>query len=91
MLNRLLSLLREGGTRHIRNLAVELDTTPELVQAMLGDLARMGYLRRVGAECSDKCTTCSLSGMCVAGGSSCEESNEQEVTAWVFAGKQRAE
>ena len=34
MLNRLLELLREGGTRRIRSLADDLDTTPELVEAI---------------------------------------------------------
>jgi DNA-binding Lrp family transcriptional regulator len=90
MLNRLLELLREGGTLRIRNLADELDTTPELVEAMLEDLARMGYLRRVGAECSEQCKTCSLSEMCVAGGSSQEESDGQALNAWVLAERQRA-
>jgi DNA-binding Lrp family transcriptional regulator len=85
MLNRLLELLREGGTRRIRDLADELDTTPQLVEAMLEDLARMGYLRRVGTECLEECTTCPLSGMCVAGGSPQEESNGHGLTAWVLA------
>jgi DNA-binding Lrp family transcriptional regulator len=87
MLNRMLELLREGGTRRIRNLAVELDTTPELVEAMLEDLARMGYLRRVGAECSEECTPCPLAGTCVVGGHSYEESNGQGLAAWVFVEK----
>ena len=88
MLNRLLELLREGGTRRIRSLADELGTTPELVEAMLEDLARMGYLRRVGAKCSDKCTPCPLSEMCEAGGSSHEKRNGQGLTGWVLTEKQ---
>ena len=84
MLNRLLELLREGGTRRIRDLADELDTTSELVEVMLEDLTRMGYLRHVGAECSEKCATCPMSGMCVAGGSSHKDSDGQGLTTWVF-------
>jgi hypothetical protein len=84
MLNRMLELLREGGTRRIRNLAVELDTTPDLVEAMLEDLARMGYVRPVGTACSEECTTCPLSGMCVAGGHSDGESNGPGPATWVF-------
>jgi len=67
MLNWLLELLRAGGTRRVADLARELETTPALVEAMLEDLARMGYLKRVGGECADKCTACSLAGLCTAG------------------------
>lgn len=91
MLNRLLELLQEGGTRRIRYLADELDTTSELVQVMLEDLARMGYLRRVSAECSDRCTACPSSGTCVAEGFSCEESSGRASTAWALVEKQREE
>jgi DNA-binding Lrp family transcriptional regulator len=88
MLNRLLELLQQGGTRRIRHLADELNTTPELVEAMLEDLARMGYLKRVGAQCSDKCTICPLSEMCIAGGSSREGSRARSLNVWVLAGEQ---
>lgn len=64
MLNRLLELLREGGTRRVADLARELDTTPTLVEVMLEDLARMGYLKRVGGECSTHCAGCALAGLC---------------------------
>lgn len=84
MLNRLLELLREGGTRRITDLANELDTTPELVEAMLEDLARMGYLKRVSGQCSEKCAACPLAGMCSAGGASCEAGSGQ---VWAFAEK----
>jgi Mn-dependent DtxR family transcriptional regulator len=60
MLSRLLDLLREGGTRRVSGLARELGTTPELVAAMLADLVRMGYVKRVNAQCSEKCKTCPL-------------------------------
>jgi DNA-binding Lrp family transcriptional regulator len=89
VLNRLLDLLREGGTRRIRNLADELETTPELIGVMLEDLARRGYLRRVGAACSDKCRTCSVSGMCVAGGSLHEEPSGQGAIAWALVEEPR--
>jgi DNA-binding Lrp family transcriptional regulator len=90
MLDRLLELLREGGTRPIRSLADELGTTPELVRAMLEDLARMGYLRRLSAECEAGCSSCSLSGTCVAPVSSREESGRQGMTGWAFVDTRRA-
>lgn len=91
MLNRLLELLQQGGTSRIRNLADRLGTTPQLVEAMLDDLARMGYLTRISTGCSDKCTACPLSNMCVAGGSSGQDSRSQGLTAWVLTEREREE
>ncbi|MBN1979213.1 MAG: hypothetical protein JW918_17590 [Anaerolineae bacterium] len=68
MLNRLLDLLRSGGTHRVADLADELGTTLELVEMMLEDLCRMGYLKRLGGECRGKCASCSMSGLCAAGG-----------------------
>jgi DNA-binding IscR family transcriptional regulator len=67
MLNRLLELLRAGGTHRVADLARELETTPALVEAMLEDLDRMGYLKRVGGECGGGCAGCSLAGLCTTG------------------------
>ncbi|MDY6877611.1 MAG: FeoC-like transcriptional regulator [Chloroflexota bacterium] len=67
MLNRLLELLRAGGTHRVADLARELETTPALVEAMLEDLTRMGYLKHVGGECGTGCAGCSLAGLCAAG------------------------
>lgn len=68
MLNQLLELLQTGGTHQVADLARKLETTPVLVEMMLEDLARMGYLKRVSGECGGGCTSCSLAGMCAAGG-----------------------
>jgi len=67
MLSRLLELLRAGGTHRVADLARELDATPELVEVMLEDLCRMGYLKQVGEECGGGCAGCSLAGLCAAG------------------------
>jgi hypothetical protein len=67
MLNRLLELLQAGGTHRVADLARQLETTPELVEVMLEDLARMGYLKPVGGECGEGCAGCSLAGLCAAG------------------------
>jgi hypothetical protein len=67
MLNRLLELLRAGGTHRVADLARFLETTPELVEVMLEDLGRMGYLKRVSGECVEKCTSCPMAGLCAAG------------------------
>lgn len=67
MLNRLLELLRDGGTHRVTDLALTLDTTPELVEAMLEELDRLGYVKQVGGECAEKCSACPLAGLCAAG------------------------
>jgi hypothetical protein len=68
MLNRLLDLLRAGGTRRVADLARELDTTPKLVEMMLDDLCRMGHLKRIGGECSAACGECPMASVCAVGG-----------------------
>jgi predicted ArsR family transcriptional regulator len=67
MLTELLALLREGGAHRVADLARELDTTPELIEAMLEDLTRMGYLKQVSGECGGGCATCPLANLCTAG------------------------
>jgi len=69
MLDRLLELLRAGGTHRVLDLARELDTTPALVGVMLEDLGRMGYLQRVGGSCGGGCGGCSLAESCASDGS----------------------
>ena len=67
MLNRLLELLGAGGTHRVADLARELETTPALVEAMLEDLCRMGYLNKVEGECAGSCGGCPMAGLCAAG------------------------
>jgi DNA-binding IscR family transcriptional regulator len=67
VLNRLLELLQAGGTHRVTELARQLETTPELIEVMLDDLARMGYLKPVGGECGGACAGCSLAGLCATG------------------------
>jgi hypothetical protein len=52
----------------VADLTRELNTTPELVEIMLEDLCRMGYLKRVGGECGGKCAACPMASLCAAGG-----------------------
>jgi predicted ArsR family transcriptional regulator len=67
MLNKLLELLRSGGTHRVADLARALETTPQLVELMLEDLVHMGYLRQTGGQCGQSCAGCSLAGLCAAG------------------------
>lgn len=67
MMERLVDLLREGGARRVDELAREMETTPQLVELMLNDLARMGILRQADKACSRGCAGCSLAGKCTSG------------------------
>ena len=64
MLNRLLEILRSGGTYRVDDLAQALNTTPELVEMMLEDLGRKGVLKRVQTSCNGACAACPLAGSC---------------------------
>lgn len=86
MLNRLLDLLQEGSTRRIVDLADELGTTSQLVEAMLDDLERMGYVRRLVTDCSEACSACPMSGACAAGGS---QTGGNDGRMWVLTDKTR--
>jgi len=68
MLERLLSLVGQGGVHSYTDLARQLDVTVELVEQMLQDLARMGYLRPVAGSCESQCTGCSWADTCAVGG-----------------------
>ncbi len=68
MLERLLSLVGQGGVHSYTDLARQLDVTEELLEQMLQDLARMGYLRPVTDGCESQCANCSLAGACTIGG-----------------------
>jgi hypothetical protein len=63
MLEELLRLIKEGGSFDTGVLAKKLDTTPEMVQAMIDHLRRSGLLRNYDPGYIS-CEHCALSGMC---------------------------
>jgi hypothetical protein len=75
MLERLLDLLATGGVYTPGELAARLGVTDGLLDQMLADLSRMGYLRQVGdIACSSspnvpsgRCGGCSLAAACAVG------------------------
>ena len=67
MLERLLSLVGQGGVHSYTDLARQLDVSVELLEQMLQDLARMGYLKRVGTDCEEHCAGCPHSSACAVG------------------------
>ena len=68
MLERLLSLLGQGGVHSYADLARQLDVNEELLEQMLQDLARMGYLRPVADGCEAHCDGCPMAKTCAIGG-----------------------
>ncbi len=68
MLERLMSLLREGKTRTVPELARELGVTPTLVEMMLEELASRGFLYALQGSCAGHCEGCPLQNACAAGG-----------------------
>lgn len=64
MLMQLLALIGRGRLQRPADLAVELGVSPALLEQMLADLERMGYLARVGGGCApaacDHCASACL-------------------------------
>ncbi len=58
MFDKLLGLLKRGGTLTIDQAARELDTTPEVVSGMIDHMARAGWLRSMSASCDPHCGEC---------------------------------
>lgn len=74
MLEQLLKVLAEGGIHTPGQLATRLDVSEKLMDHMLADLARMGYLRSVASgTCqalpgdTGPCAACPLAGACAVG------------------------
>ena len=66
-LQELLRLVAVGGVHSYDELAETLALPLSLLEAMLEDLGRMGYLRPAEAACSDNCAKCPMGGCSVAG------------------------
>ena len=65
MLMRLLRLVAEGGVHSYAALASQLGVSKGLLEQMLQDLARMGYVAPAGGACdTSQCRHCPLGGSC---------------------------
>lgn len=67
MLNTLLRLLAGGGAHTTESLARELGTSRDMVERMLADLARLGYLQDAGGGCENRCAGCPSANTCSVG------------------------
>jgi FeoC like transcriptional regulator len=63
MLEQLVNEIHKGGSLETHALAARLGTTPQLVEAMLEHLQRLGLIRDY-AECDTGCDGCGLKDAC---------------------------
>jgi len=65
VLKRLLQLVSGGGVHSYATLAGQLGVSKGLLEQMLQDLARMGYIAPLGGACdTSQCHHCPLGGSC---------------------------
>jgi hypothetical protein len=67
MLEQLLQLVARGGVHSYQDLTTRLSISQPLLETMLEDLARLGYLRAVDAGCKGHCAGCAVGGCSIAG------------------------
>jgi DNA-binding IscR family transcriptional regulator len=67
VIEQLLSLIAEGGIHSYDELAQRLSIPQPLLEAMLEDLSRLGYLKTVQNGCGGHCGACQVSGCAVVG------------------------
>jgi len=80
MLRELMRMMAEGQVGSEAELANRLGVSAGLVEQMLEDLTRKGYLNRFGDLCVAGCKACPLSGRC--GG-------EPAIKGWILTEKGR--
>ena len=68
MLEQLLKLIATGGIHSYAQLARELNVSEALLEQMLEDLERMGYVQRLGTACDSHCDHCGVSTTCTVHG-----------------------
>jgi hypothetical protein len=65
MLERLLAEIRLGGSLTTTILAKRLNTSVEMIDALLDRLVQFGFIKNLNQDCYDtKCQNCSLGGLC---------------------------
>jgi len=58
MLDQVLRIVAQGGIHTRSELAQRLDVREELLQQMIDELVRIGYLKPVVGDCNDRCAGC---------------------------------
>ena len=65
MFDKIMAMLKRGGTITIDQMARELDTSPEVVSGMIDHMTRQGWLRSMSASCDSACSACTFARDCV--------------------------
>ena len=78
MLRKLITAIAEGQARSLGELAKQLGVSVGLVEQMLEDLVRQGYLRLTSMECASGCAGCPSATTC---------NLTQPVKTWVLTEK----
>jgi len=69
MLHKLLHIIRSANVHSLKQLAQQLDVSQTLLESMIDELVRMGYLRPIQAGCDESCSSCPMSSSCGIGSS----------------------
>jgi hypothetical protein len=67
MLEELLQLVAQGGIYSYKDLTEQLSVSIPLLEAMVADLVRMGYLKAVEDNCEGHCSGCSVGSCSITG------------------------
>jgi hypothetical protein len=67
MLEDLLQIIAQGGIHSYTDLTERLAVPESLVEAMVEDLARMGYLKAIADSCEGHCRGCSVGSCSITG------------------------
>lgn len=67
MLHQLLQIIASGSVHTLKQLALQLDVSEALLDSMMDELVRRGYLRLVSATCCGDCGHCPMSSTCAVG------------------------
>jgi hypothetical protein len=67
MIEQLLGFLTDGGAHSYEDLAKRLSVSIPLLEMMLEDLSRLGYLRPVDSDCGTHCASCSIGSCSITG------------------------
>lgn len=68
MLRQVLRIVAQGGIHTRGELAHRLDVSEGLLQQMIDELVRIGYLKPVAGDCHHRCAGCPFATQCAIGG-----------------------
>ena len=68
MLRQVLRIVAQGGIHTRGELAHRLEVSEELLQQMIDELVRIGYLKPVAEDGNDRCAGCPFAGKCAIDG-----------------------